>query len=72
MEATSDPIITINGKSYAVVETDLSAGKTSCEQCAFQGTSWQHGLYCRNDMVIQCFMFDTEFTKYHFEEVTNV
>lgn len=64
--------ISINGKTYAVVATDLMGGKTSCDQCAFHGWDEELGSVCKNDMVEECILYDTEHIHYHYEEVDNV
>lgn len=64
--------ISINGRIYALAVSDLTGGKTSCDQCAFHRTDAKWGSYCENDMVEECTLYDTEFAHYHFKEVTNV
>lgn len=64
--------ISINGKLYAVVATDLAGGKSSCEQCAFGGTDSRFGLSCGGAYYADCADFDTLRTHYHFEEVSHV
>ena len=64
--------LSFNGKNYAVVATDLSDGKTSCDQCAFHQFSNRFGWFCDCFPHVNCEDYDDEETTYHFEEVTNV
>lgn len=64
--------ISINGKTYAVVVSELMGGKTSCDQCAFQRRDAEGNDYCLDSMVEECLLYDTEHVHYHFEEVDNV
>lgn len=64
--------ISINGKTYAVVASELLGGKTSCDQCAFQEYNPQREEYFCGYTFVDCQDYDTEETHYHFEEVNNV